>query len=229
MQPGRRVADEWPQLLGVLKILVGHRPGVERLEIGKHGRQQAVLVIDDPVQALAKDGRVKQVGNPDAVDPAHLVAIAGPDPAEGRSQVIGRGRGLFGQPLLGQVVRQNHMRAVADVQPVAEIDSLCRQPIDLLEQGRGMDDHAVADDAVDPLAQNPGGHQRELVSHALVNDRVPRVRAPLVADDHVVLVAEQVDNLSLGLIAPLEAHDATRAHGIPLRSGRRPIACRLAL
>jgi len=100
------------------------------------------------------------------------------------------------------------MRAVADVHAVAEIDSLCRQPIDLLEQGRGMDDHAVADDAVDPLAENAGGHQRELVSHALVNDRVPRIRAPLVADDHVVLVAEQVDNLSLGLVSPLETHDA---------------------
>ena len=159
VQPGRRVADEWPQLLRVLKILIGHSPGVERLKIGKHGGQQAVLVIDDTVQALAKDGRVKQVGNPDAVDPAHLVAIAWPNPAERGSEVIGRGRGLFGQPLLGQVVRENHVRTVADVQSAAEIDSLCRQPIDLLEQGRGMDDHAVADDAVDPLAQNPGGHQ----------------------------------------------------------------------
>ena len=83
MQPGRRVADERPQPLGVLKILVGHGPGVERLEIGKHGGQQPVLVIDDPVQALAKDGRVEQVGNPDAVDPADLVAIARPDPAAG--------------------------------------------------------------------------------------------------------------------------------------------------
>ena len=112
------------------------------------------------------------------------------------------------------------MRPVADVQPAAEIDSLCRQRIDLLEQGRGMDDHAVADDAVDPLAQNPGRHQRELVSHAVVNDRVPRVRAPLVAHDHVVLVAEQVDNLSLGLIAPLEAHDATSnpRHSAPIRT-----------
>ena len=81
-----------------------------------------------------------------------------------------------------------------------------------------MDDHAVADDAVDPLAENAGGDQRELVGHPLVNDRVPRVGPSLVPHDDVVLVAEQVDNLPLRLITPLETHDARRAHGIPLRS-----------
>ena len=127
VQPRRRVADKRPQLLGVLKVLVGDVPGVERLEIRQHGGQQPVLVVDDPVQPLAKHGRVEEVGNPDAVDPADLVAIAWPDPAPRGSQVIGRGRRLFGQPLLLQVVWQDDMRPVADMQPVAEIDSLRRQ------------------------------------------------------------------------------------------------------
>ena len=81
-----------------------------------------------------------------------------------------------------------------------------------------MNDHAIADDAVDPLAENAGGNQRELVRHPLMNDRVPRVGPSLIAHDDVVLVAEQVDDLPLGLITPLKTHDARRTHGIPLRS-----------
>ena len=110
------------------------------------------------------------------------------------------------------------MGPVADVQPVAEIDPLRRQPLDLLEQGRRMDDHAVADDAFDSLAEDPGRNQRELVCDALVDNRMPGVGPSLVPHDDVVLVAEQVDDLPLGLIAPLKAHDARRTHGILLRS-----------
>ena len=121
---------------------------------------------------------MEQVGDADPVDPADLVAIARADPAPGRPQVVGRRRGFLGQPLLGQVIGQDHVGPVADVQAIAEVDALSGQPVDLLEQGRRMDHHAVADDAVDPLAEDPGRHQRELVRHALVNDRVPRVGPP---------------------------------------------------
>ena len=39
------------------------------------------------------------------------------------------------------------------------------QGVDLLEQGGGVDHHAVADDALDPRAEDAGGDQRELVRH----------------------------------------------------------------
>ena len=91
-----------------------------------------------------------EVGHADAVDPADLVAIARPDPPARRAQVVGRRGRLLGQPLLCQVIRQDHVGPVADVQPVADLDPLAAQRLDLLEQGRRVNHHAVADDAVNP-------------------------------------------------------------------------------
>ena len=81
------------------------------------------------------------------------------------------------------------------------------------EQGGGMDHHAVADHAVDPRPEDAGRDQRELVRHPVGDDRVPGVGPPLIAHDGVVLVAEQVDDLPLGLVSPLQAHHASRSHG----------------
>ena len=85
-----------------------------------------------------------------------------------------------------------------------------------------MDHHAIANHAVDPLAEDPRGHQRELVSHPLVNHRMTGVCPALVANDDVVLIAKQINNFPLGLISPLETHNAGRTHGTLLRSEGRP-------
>jgi hypothetical protein len=45
----------------------------------------------------------------------------------------------------------------------------------------------------------------EGVAFALDDDAVPGVRAAVVADDSVVLAGEEVDDLALAFIAPLEA------------------------
>ena len=76
-----------------------------------------------------------------------------------------------------------------------------------------MDHHAVADDAVDPRPEDPRRNQRELVGYALHDDRVTGVGPPLVSYDHVVLIAQQVDDLPLGLVSPLKPHHARRTHG----------------
>ena len=76
-----------------------------------------------------------------------------------------------------------------------------------------MDHHAVADHRVDARPEDAGRHQRKLVGHPVDDDRMPGVGPPLIAHDHVVLVAEQVDDLPLGLVAPLKPHHARRTHG----------------
>ena len=133
VQPGRRVADHGPEPLGVAEVFVGDGLRVERREVGEHRREQAILVGDDPLEVRPEPLGVVEVADPDAVDPADLVAIARPDPAPGRAQVVGgRGR-LLGQPLLRQVVGQDHVGPVADVQPTADVDPLPRQRLDLLQ------------------------------------------------------------------------------------------------
>ena len=127
MEPGGRVGDERPHPLGVAEVFVGHGVGVERREVVEHRREQAVLVGDDPPEVLAEPLGVVEVADPDAVDAADLVLVAGADPAPGRAEVVGLRQRLLGQPLLGQVVREDDVGAVADVEPALDVDPLPRR------------------------------------------------------------------------------------------------------
>jgi hypothetical protein len=121
---------------------------------------------------------VVQVADPDAVDPPDLVAIAGADPAPGGPEMVGGGDRLLGQPLLGEVVRQDDVRPVADVEPVADLDPLPGQRLDLLQEGGGVDHDAVADHAVDPGPEDARRHRRELVRHAAATTVCPALAPP---------------------------------------------------
>ena len=69
-------------------------------------------------------------------------------------------------------------------------------------------------------AEDAAGNQRQLVGLAAGDDRVAGVAAPLVADDDVVLVGQQVDELALGLVAPLQTDHASNAHPWRPRLGK---------
>ena len=53
----------------------------------------------------------------------------------------------------------------------------------------------------------PVGSSENLKVLPLADDGVAGVGAAVVADDEVVLVGEQIDDLALGLVAPLQADD----------------------
>ena len=53
----------------------------------------------------------------------------------------------------------------------------------------------------------------ELVGLAVGDDRVPRIRAAVVAADEIRVLGEQIDDLALALVAPLGADDDGRGHG----------------
>ncbi len=59
----------------------------------------------------------------------------------------------------------------------------------------------------------------ELVRLAVGDDRVPGIRAALVAADEVGVPGEQVDDLALALVAPLSADDDGRGHGFSVGAG----------
>jgi hypothetical protein len=113
-----------------------------------------------------------------------------------------RGR-LLRQSLFFKMMRKNHVRPIADMQPVADIDSLTNQRVDLSQQRRRMNHYPITNDGVNPLPKNPGRHEREFVRGAVNDNRVARIRAALVPHHHIVPVAKQIDNLPLSLISPL--------------------------
>jgi hypothetical protein len=91
---------------------------------GQHRRQQAVLVGDDPAAVLGEPVGWYRSPDPDAVDPPHLVAIARARSRAGCPEVVGLGRRLLGQTLLGEVVGEDHVGAVADEQAPFGLDPL---------------------------------------------------------------------------------------------------------
>ena len=105
------------------------------------------------------------------------------------------------------------------------IDPLGGQGIDLLQQGGRMDHHAISHDAIDTRPKDARRDQRELVSNALNDDRVTGVGPPLIADDHIVLVAQQINDLTLGLVTPLKPHHTRRTHGAfsPVAQATEPV------
>src|SRR5207302_1078223 len=61
--------------------------------------------------------------------------------------------------------------------------------------------------------EDAGRQQGELVRRALADDGVAGVGAAVVADDEVVPVGEEVNDLALGLVAPLQADDTGATGG----------------
>ena len=71
----------------------------------------------------------------------------------------------------------------------------------------------VAMTHVTPGVRMPLGKQRELVDLVADDDGVPGVRAALIADDEIVLTRQQVDDLALGFVAPLQTDNTSAGHG----------------
>src|SRR5262249_17140224 len=70
---------------------------------------------------------------------------------------------------------------------------------------------------------NAAGQERELERLPAANDGVAGVGPAVVADHEVVLVGEEIDDFSLGLVAPLKADDTGAGHScyLPRRAAVR--------
>ena len=87
------------------------------------------------------------------------------------------------------------------------------EPLNLFEQGRRVEHHAAGYHALDLRPEDAAGDQREFERLAAGDDRVARVRSSLVADHHVMMLGQQVEDLALGLVAPLQSNHTGPWHG----------------
>ena len=76
-----------------------------------------------------------------------------------------------------------------------------------LKQHLGVEDDAVADEVHHARAEDADGEEVGGVFFAADADGVPGVGAAAVADDDVGVLGQEVDDLALALVAPLEADD----------------------
>ena len=89
---------------------------------------------------------------------------------------------------------------------------LALEHVELVDQHRGIDHHAVADDGRHPRIEHAARHELELEHLAVDDERVAGVVAALVADDHRRLLGEIVGEPALALVAPLGADDHRAGH-----------------
>ena len=93
---------------------------------------------------------------------------------------------------------------------LADLDPAGRELIDLANKLCGWTTDAACDHRKHAGREDAAGNERELVSLPRRDDRMPGVRAPLIADDNVMLLGQQIDELAFRFVSPLQA-DNTRA------------------
>jgi len=189
----------------VQHLLVVHRVGLEVV------LQGVVVVLHHLAQALLEVLRVHQLTQADAAA-RHLVLVGGTDAAAGGADGLLAAGHLTGV-IQGHVVGEDQRAGFADGEPLTGRHPGLVQHLQLLQQRRRGEHHAVAYQAAHILAQDAGGDQ---VQHGLlaVDDQgVTGVVAPLEACHRVGLVGEQIHHLALSFIAPLGPdYDYVLAH-----------------
>ncbi len=109
---------------------------------------------------------------------------------------------------------------VARDQEASGVDPSAFERLELLEQDSGIDHHPGADYRRAVPVENSGRHEMQGVLLVVDHDRVSGVVAALVADDEVGLTGQQVGDLALALVAPLEADESrARQRSVPRPGG----------
>ena len=203
----RRVRDVRPEPLRVLLVACGELLELERCS-AVDVLEPDVLLGERDLELLPQDLRVEEVLDADP-EPHGLVRVGRPDAALRRPDPELAEAALAGA-VDRDVPRHDHVRVARQVDALRR-DAARLEVVQLLDEDRRVDDAARADHAF--LApQDPRGHMAQLVGRAVGDDRVPGVRAAVVAADDVRVLRQEVDDLALALVAPLRADDHGRGH-----------------
>src|SRR5439155_13210958 len=109
------------------------------------------------------------------------------------------------------VVRQDQVAGEARAE-ARGVDTASGQGVELVDQGRRVDDDAGPDDRDDVRIEDPRRDEVQLEHLVAEHDGVAGVVAALVADDEVGLLGEEVRGLALALVAPLQPDDDRGRH-----------------
>ena len=211
------VGDEGADLLGGRGVLVVHLGRIER--IGAEERMgDGVLLVAGGFDVGLEQAGSQQVDDAQAAA-RHLVFVGGADAAAGGADLLAARRALGGQ-FDHAVIGQDDLGAIGDEELAVDIDAEVAQLGDFLEEGDGIEDHAVADDAFASRAEHAAGNELQYEFLPADDDGVSGVVAAGIARHGGEALAEHVDNLALALVAPLGAqhHRCLRSHLFPFLS-----------
>ena len=153
----------------------------------------------------AQQRGVQHVNDAQAVA-VNLVFIGGADAAAGGSDLGAAGRSLC-RELNHAVVGEDNLRAVGQEKLAVDGQAHALEHADFAEQGRGVDDDAITDDALAAGAENAARDEVQDKFSAVDDDGVAGVVAASVAGDDLVALGQDIDDLAFAFIAPLGAKD----------------------
>lgn len=110
------------------------------------------------------------------------------------------------------VDRQQHVRPLGQEEPPLGVDPRFLEALELAEERLRADHHAVAQQAADAGVQDPGRDQVEGEVAVAEAHRVPGVVTALIAHHAVERGAEEIDDLPLALVPPLQSENDESTH-----------------
>ncbi len=141
---------------------------------------------------------------------ASLVGVGGADPLQRRADLVVAANRL-GDRVVGLVPGEDQVCVARHLETRAR-DATALERVELVEEGRHVDDDTVRDHRGDVVVQNARRDQLQRVPLAVDDDRVPRVVPALVAHDVGVFLRQQVDDLGFALVTPLGSDDDGDRH-----------------
>ncbi len=164
-----------------------------------------VLLVAGVLNVGSEERGVEEIDDAEAVT-VDLVLVSRADAATGGADGLASGCGL-GCELDHAVVGQDDLGAVGDeqlaIRATGDGQACLAQFFDFAKEGCGVEDDTIADDSSAAGAQDAAGDELQHVFFAVNDDGVTGVVASSIAGDHIELLGEDVDDLTLAFVAPL--------------------------
>ncbi len=139
------IGDEGGDLLSGAGVVLVRLFGVEGLG-AEQGVSDGVLLVAGVLDVSAEQRGVEQVDDAQT-GAVHLVLVGGADAAAGGSD-LGAAGGVLGGELDHAVIGQDDLGAIGDEELVIDRETSFFEFFDLVEEGHGVENDAVADDAL---------------------------------------------------------------------------------
>jgi hypothetical protein len=109
------------------------------------------------------------------------------------------------------MIGENHVSS-GTYNQLSQFTSHRSRSVEFFEQSLRTDDHSTSQDGDRAWMQDSGRDELELERLSAGDDGVSGVVAPGVPDNHFGLMAEHIDELSFGFVAPLGTYNCERWH-----------------
>jgi hypothetical protein len=172
-----RVSDQVANVRGGFHRLFKEPFGFKLMAIGRGADR--VLFGNHALQFFAEALGIKQVANANAAA-GHFVFVRRADAARGGADLRFAAR-QFGGAVHFAVIGENHVRAIAEEKPPANVDRTLLQIFQFAQQRGEIDHRAGTDHGLLAGAQNSAGNQLQHVLLIVEDDRVAGVVSACVA------------------------------------------------